>query len=81
MLTPQGWEIEGVYDSGHNGDGSHCTVGRGANNMQRAESSVSEGSFWKTIELLAGRGRRRSAADAEDVVLPVHLTRTASSLR
>uniref|UniRef100_A0A2A4JHH3 Uncharacterized protein n=1 Tax=Heliothis virescens TaxID=7102 RepID=A0A2A4JHH3_HELVI len=34
--------------------------------MQRTPSSASEGSFWTTIELLAGRGRRRSAADPED---------------
>ncbi|XP_047987055.1 uncharacterized protein LOC125226918 isoform X2 [Leguminivora glycinivorella] len=49
--------------------------------MQRqASGPASEGSFWTTIELLAGRDRRRSAGDAEcaaDLPLP---PRTASSL-
>ncbi|GBP36812.1 hypothetical protein EVAR_28153_1 [Eumeta japonica] len=30
--------------------------------MQRSESSNSDGSFWTTIELLAGRGRRKSTS-------------------
>ncbi|XP_061706985.1 uncharacterized protein LOC133517647 isoform X2 [Cydia pomonella] len=49
--------------------------------MQRqASGPPSEGSFWTTIELLAGRDRRRSAGDAECTVeLPLP-TRTSSSL-
>ncbi|XP_063529985.1 uncharacterized protein LOC134741144 isoform X2 [Cydia strobilella] len=49
--------------------------------MQRqASGPPSEGSFWTTIELLAGRDRRRSAGDAEHTVeLPLP-PRTASSL-
>ncbi|XP_052757859.1 uncharacterized protein LOC128202263 isoform X1 [Galleria mellonella] len=34
--------------------------------MLRTPSTSSDGSFWTTIELLADRGRRRSAGDAED---------------
>ncbi|KAI8427588.1 hypothetical protein MSG28_002085 [Choristoneura fumiferana] len=45
-----------------------CTSEVSGTNMQRSASSSappSEGSFWTTIELLAGRDRRRSAGDAE----------------
>ncbi|CAB3251385.1 unnamed protein product [Arctia plantaginis] len=49
--------------------------------MQRIPSSSSEASFWKTIELLAGRGRRRSAADADDCATFLdNSSRRASSL-
>lgn len=59
------------------GDGSHCIVDRATSNMQRSASAF-EGSFWKTIELLAGHGRRRSAADVDDVATPTSATRTNS---
>lgn len=51
--------------------------------MQRSESSASEGSFWTTIELLADRGRRRrSAADADDIVPALNLpSRRTSAAR
>lgn len=50
--------------------------------MLRTPSSASEGSFWTTIELLADRGRRRSAGDADDYPTSLEVpTRRASSIR
>ncbi|CAH0726500.1 unnamed protein product, partial [Brenthis ino] len=37
--------------------------------MQRTSSNASEGNFWTTIELLAGRGRRTSTGDYEESYL------------
>ncbi|CAG5056601.1 unnamed protein product [Parnassius apollo] len=49
--------------------------------MQRTSSSASESSFWTTIELLADRGRRRSAGDFDDSITPIEIPpRNASAL-
>ncbi|KAL4715131.1 hypothetical protein ACJJTC_012178 [Scirpophaga incertulas] len=48
--------------------------------MLRTPSSASESSFWTTIELLADRGRRRSAGDADDYVSVEVPSRRASTL-
>ncbi|XP_023954772.2 uncharacterized protein LOC112058288 [Bicyclus anynana] len=50
--------------------------------MQRTSSNASEGTFWTTIELLADRGRRRSANDIDDLtsIDSVETTRTTSAL-
>ncbi|XP_038217099.1 uncharacterized protein LOC119835986 [Zerene cesonia] len=47
--------------------------------MQRTSSYASEG-FWTTIELLAGRDRRRSAGDVEDTPYLEPPARVASAL-
>lgn len=50
--------------------------------MLRTPSSASEGSFWTTIELLADRGRRRSAGDADDYPTNVEIpSRRTSAIR